>query len=260
MKITKWGYGYRHSEEFLIDRPRGSGDFMFLVLKSRAWFELDGGRTEAKADSVILYEKGIPQRYGALHGEFINDWIHFEANENDLALWKRLAIPTNRPIPLCSCRSLSELIRSICDEMHGGGAYAEETAGLYGTMIWYRLAELCRLDQPRELQAHYERLKQIRHAIYRHPERSWSVDVLAKDAAMSRSYFQHLYTNFFGVCVSADIQESRISHAKYLLMSTEESVARIAEQSGYRNDVHFMRQFRKITGMRPTEFRRIQRR
>ena len=260
MKITLSGYDYRHSRSFSIDRPKGSGDWLFIIVKSRAWFRLSGKRREAEADSVILFQKGTPQHYGALGGEFVNDWIHFEADEEDLLLWERLGIPTDRLIPLGSTGSLSQLIREICDERNGKGAYAEDTTSLLGTLLWYRLSELSRLDQPRQMQAHYERIKRLRNNIYLSPAKEWRVDDMAKELTLSRSYLQHLYTRFFGVSVSSDILSARMSHAKYLLIRTEETVALIAERCGYKSDVHFMRQFKRETGMRPTEYRESKRR
>ena len=256
MNVTSCGYCYRHPKTFVIDRPKGSGDWLFLVVKSRAWFELSGERVEADSDSVILFRKGTPQRYGALDGEYVNDWIHFEADENDLALWERLGIPTDRLIPLGTSASLSLLVREILDERNGASEYSGEVSSLLGGLIWYRLAELCRLDQPREMQAHYERIKEIRNRIYRSPDQAWQVDEMARSAALSRSYFQHLYARFFGVAVSEDILSARISHAKYLLVSTKETVASVAERCGYKSDVHFMRQFKRSVGMRPTEYRK----
>lgn len=260
MNVTSCGYCYRHPEPFVIDRPRGSGDYLFLILKSRAWFELGGAVVEAESGSVILFAKGTPQRYGGLGEEFVNDWMHFEADDEDLALWERLGIVPDQLIPLGSVASLSETVRSVCDEMHGESPLAGETARLLGTVVWYRLADLLRLDQPPAMQAHYERIRQLRNDIYREPEREWRVDDMARQIALSRSYLQHLYTRFFGVSMMEDVLESRMSHAKYLLARTDESVANIAERCGYRSDVHFMRQFKRSVGMRPTEYRKKGRR
>ena len=255
MNVTSCGYCYRHPNTFVIDRPAGSGDYLFLILKSRAWFELGGKTVEAEAGSVILFAKGTPQRYGGLSEEFVNDWMHFEASEEDLALWERLGIPTDRLIPLGTVASLSETVRSVCDEMHGESPLARETARLFATVLWYRLVDLLRLDQPRAMQAHYEQLRRLRNDIYRDPKREWRIDDMARELALSRSYLQHLYVRFFGVSIMEDVLESRMSHAKYLLARTEESVANIAERCGYKSDVHFMRQFKRVLGMRPTEYR-----
>ena len=49
---------------------------------------------------------------------------------------------------------------------------------------------------------------------------------------------------------------SRIDYAKRLLLTTNLSVAQIAEKLGYGSNYGFMKQFAKNVGMTPTEYRR----
>ena len=255
MKINRAGYRSKHSAEFCIDRPHGSGDCIFLVIRSRAWFMIDGEKTECEPDSFIIYEKDVPQLYGALGEEYENDWIHFDADEDDIALFERLEITRNRPIRLASTRALSEIIRHICDEMNSGGKYKLDKANLLSKMLWYELHELSFLEKNTETKAYYESFKSIRNDIYRSPECDHKIDSLARSVYMSRSYFQHLYAKFFGVSVTKDVIESKIAHAKHLLSSTDEKIGAIAKRCGYKSDVHFMRQFKKTTGITPSQFR-----
>ena len=54
----------------------------------------------------------------------------------------------------------------------------------------------------------------------------------------------------------ADVITARVDHGKYLLSGTDYPVGVIAEMCGYKNDVHFMRQFKSAVGLTPTEYRR----
>lgn len=104
----------------------------------------------------------------------------------------------------------------------------------------------------KELQ-HTGNLEDLRRMIHAHPEQKWTIDSLAKRMMLSRAYFQRMYKKKFGVSVSADIIASRIEKAKRLLLSGC-SIYETAEQCGYSTDVYFMHQFKKETGMTPTEF------
>ena len=73
---------------------------------------------------------------------------------------------------------------------------------------------------------------------------------------MSRSYFQHLYKRLFGVSVVSDIITARVEHGKYLLSGSDISVREVSQECGYKNDVQFMRQFKTLTGMTPSEYRK----
>ena len=83
MRIVNAGYKYTHGSDFFVNRPYGSGDYVLLVINTESFFVLNGERIIAQKGSVIVYKKGTPQIYGATKDKFINDWIHFELDENN---------------------------------------------------------------------------------------------------------------------------------------------------------------------------------
>ena len=54
----------------------------------------------------------------------------------------------------------------------------------------------------------------------------------------------------------SSVIRARISFAKSLLISTDMTVAAIAEKCGYNSTVHFSRQFRRETGYTPGEWKK----
>ena len=80
MKIVNCGYDNHHSPDFTINRPSGSGDYLLLIIRSPAFFIIDNIEYCTDGNSVILFKKGTPQVYGAKNAEYINDWVHFEAD------------------------------------------------------------------------------------------------------------------------------------------------------------------------------------
>ena len=44
MKLLRIGCNYRHPSRFCINRPGGSGDFLFLIIKTAAFAVLNGER------------------------------------------------------------------------------------------------------------------------------------------------------------------------------------------------------------------------
>lgn len=103
---------------------------------------------------------------------------------------------------------------------------------------------------------YYDKLLEIRHDIYSRPSEKWTVDIICKQINLSRSYFQLLYREAFGITCINDVIESKISLACNLLENTSNTVSSIAKQCGYDNDVHFMRQFKKNRGCTPSEYRK----
>lgn len=107
----------------------------------------------------------------------------------------------------------------------------------------------------RECSPYCGALRELRAAIYRNPSEPHTIDNIAASLSLSPSHFQHLYKREFGVGCYEDILAARHEMAKHYLGSTTLSVKKIAELCGFDNDVHFMRQFKKRSGVTATEYR-----
>ncbi|MDE7290182.1 MAG: helix-turn-helix transcriptional regulator [Oscillospiraceae bacterium] len=102
---------------------------------------------------------------------------------------------------------------------------------------------------------HYDKMAILRSQIYNMPYNEWNVEGLSHQLAMSKSYFQHLYKETFGISVMNDVILSRVEHAKFLLSTTDISITKIAQMCGYKCELHFMRQFKSRMNMTPSEYR-----
>ena len=79
---------------------------------------------------------------------------------------------------------------------------------------------------------------------------------VAAAAGLSRSTLDRLFPQHLGQSPSQKILSVRIEHAKKLLMETGLKAHEIATQTGFTNIVHFSQAFHRITGRRPSVFRR----
>lgn len=95
-------------------------------------------------------------------------------------------------------------------------------------------------------------------AIHREPTRDWSVDELARLAALSRSSFATRFTALLGESPGAYVTGQRLEHAAHLLRSTTEPIARIAGIVGYTSDAAFSRAFTRAYGDSPRAWRAAQ--
>jgi AraC-like DNA-binding protein len=85
-------------------------------------------------------------------------------------------------------------------------------------------------------------------------QKPWTIQMLARHAAMSRSSFAALFKSVVGVSPQAYIASWRIYHAKTLLAGGH-SIAHAAELSGYGSDIALSRAFKSITGVSPGQWR-----
>lgn len=103
-------------------------------------------------------------------------------------------------------------------------------------------------------QLYYAAFSRLRRDIYQNPEEDWSVNRCSQILEMSVSHFQRLYRSVFGISCMRDVQNSKLCHAKNLLLHTNDTLQSIAEKCGY-DYSHFMRLFKKEVGMTPTAYR-----
>ena len=78
---------------------------------------------------------------------------------------------------------------------------------------------------------------------------------IAKHFGYNEKYLSHLFHSIKGISLKQYILEEKISQSKYFLSDTNKTISAIAEDLGFNDSHNFMKQFKKQTGMTPTEYR-----
>ena len=89
-----------------------------------------------------------------------------------------------------------------------------------------------------------------------HPELEWSITEISRMLGISRTHLQRLYKEQFSASIKDDLIHFRMNRAVQLLSHTDLRVQEIAEQCGYHNENHFMRQFKEKNGMTAMQYRK----
>jgi AraC-like DNA-binding protein len=92
-------------------------------------------------------------------------------------------------------------------------------------------------------------------ALHESPARDWTLEVLAQEAALSRSAFAERFTQFVGHPPMQYLANWRMQLATNYLRSGTESVAAVANRVGYDSEAAFSRAFKKALGTPPSEWR-----
>jgi len=92
--------------------------------------------------------------------------------------------------------------------------------------------------------------------LHEQPGRTWTVDELAREVALSRSALAERFAELVGEPPIQYLMRWRLALAARALRSSEESVSRIAERSGYESEAAFTRAFKREFGMPPTAWRK----
>ncbi len=157
------------------------------------------------------------------------------------------------------CRSLSDLGIYISENEIGMTADKindKQTADEKLDRMFNILAEK---NTPKNSGAYSEAFSDLRKEMKYSPQNSWSVAFAAEKTGLSASHFQRLYKKHFGISFNEDLILFRIERAKYLLRNTSMPVQQVAEECGYTNCAHFMRQFRERESMSAGQYRKAER-
>jgi AraC-like DNA-binding protein len=101
--------------------------------------------------------------------------------------------------------------------------------------------------------AYIDAVKKSIEANFKHP---LNIHYLAKLAGVSESTLQHQFPDAFGVTMQEYQTDFRIKIAKYLLEDTDHAIKYIAQNVGYKSAPSFSHAFKKITGKKPSDYRK----
>jgi AraC-like DNA-binding protein len=88
------------------------------------------------------------------------------------------------------------------------------------------------------------------------PTRAWTVEILAREVALSRSALAARFANLVGEPPIQYLARWRLALAAQALRVGHDAIARIAERSGYDSEAAFSRAFKREFGTPPATFRR----
>jgi AraC-like DNA-binding protein len=84
-----------------------------------------------------------------------------------------------------------------------------------------------------------------------------AIRALARVAGMSIYQLDRRMRRVFGLTTGQWLLKSRISHASAILIETSLPIADVALRAGYADQSSFTRQFRRSTGLTPSEYRKL---
>jgi AraC-like DNA-binding protein len=92
-------------------------------------------------------------------------------------------------------------------------------------------------------------------ALHDRPAEAWTVESLAKEAALSRSALAERFTHLIGEAPMQYLTRWRMQLAATLLRSRNVSVFEAATEVGYASEAAFSRAFKKVVGVPPAAWR-----
>lgn len=260
ISVNALGIGMHHPAGFVVNRPRGSGDFLFLHFLTTYRIRLKDRIHLNEAGDCIIYSPNTRQEYGS-DGiiSFGNDWIHMSGDALR-PLLKELDLPVNELFTPRTAAFIPSMLREIRLELANHGLHWEFDVSL---KVQKFLLELSRAVNgghvvrlaPRNEEMH-ERLNRLRLVMQERCAEKWDLRRMAGQVHMSRSAFMTIYRNVFNRSPVNDLIDMRLNLAKRYLDESDKTVTEIAYICGFSDIYYFCRQFKAKTGQSPGAYRR----
>lgn len=101
--------------------------------------------------------------------------------------------------------------------------------------------------------------KKIQEAIdyiHNYYNKDLNMAMVSNYVSMNYSFFSQIFKEYTGINFVNYLKEVRVNKAKGYLANTDKKIAEISNLIGYENEKHFMKVFKSVVGVSPTEYRK----
>lgn len=251
------GINYKNDNKYVFELPNGDGFYWFVFFLTDVYIRQAGKEQLCKSGTAVLYAPSCPQYYCHPGAGFICDWMKF-SGEDAAVFLEEIDFPVNTPFQVDTAEDIHGRIRRIEREFFmkdKNSVYMLDTLTRELLLYLSRLYNQ-KLAETQEYHGMELRFRQARSIIMSHLEKPWTIDDMASLLGLSPSHFSHLYTSIFHISPKQNLMNERMNQAKLLLQSQNYSIGEVAAKVGYDNIYHFSKQFKKVTGVSPTVYRK----
>ncbi|WP_124098987.1 AraC family transcriptional regulator [Ruminococcus sp. Marseille-P6503] len=251
LSISDLGRSPAQPPQFNACQESGISDYLLIYANSEACFVLDGREFSVKSDTIVIFDNCLPLIHCVESCVNIYDWLHFQCSRTLIESWN---IVFEKGVYIGEGFDASGYIKLLSESFVSENPLRRQICSLLLQALLMNLSDC--LNKRQASNRHYRKLMELRREIYRCPENDWSISKISRTMNISPAYFQAIYKRQFGISCGSDIINSRIEAGKELLSESRMTIYEVAFSCGYNSEVHFSRQFKQITGVTPSEYRR----
>lgn len=241
--------------EYHIIRENGLISHQFLFVSDGSGTFLANGKSYPLNKGSILYAaKGFPHEYLPNGEVFTTNWVVFRG-EHLSELMKTLGFGEYG----LAENAVNDTVRSLFNMLLSAVKEPEHDPEKCSQLLYEYILEMRKIfcgSRQNGSSADNAIEPAIRY-INGHFSEDISLGELASMSGVSEQHFCRLFKARFGLRPIEYLALKRISHAKSLLETTDESVSRIGELSGYPDPNYFGIVFRRYEGVSPSGYRKL---
>ena len=217
--------------------------------------EINGEIIRTRPNACVFSAPMAPRGFHFFENTRMN-WIH--AYREIEPLLETYEIPLNCLFYPKNPGFISDIIRKMRLEILADNPYREDMLDSYARELLINLSRAITGNAIPEISsAEQKKMHRLRWQVLSEPEKKWTVTDMAELASLSPSRFHAVYKAMFGTSPMKDVINAKIDSAKTLLLMDENpTLSEVAERLGYKNQQHFIGQFKAVTGMTPGAYRK----
>ena len=260
MQLRNFGFERHESCSFSYTRETIVCDCAFILFRTPVKIWTPNGYTETEPGTGMFGLPGVKQQYFTKeHTEMVHDYVYIDFDtESEHDIIKE--IPVCTPIYFANTEPVISALKAINAEIFANTRrkYKYEILPRFLEILFYRIRnEIDFQGSNAENNPHYEEICSLRTYIYNNVKLDWTLETMSSSVHLSLSYFQSLYKQIFGISATNDVIRARLANAKSMLKYSSDKISTVAEECGYKNVEHFIRQFKKHTGFTPNKYRNL---
>ncbi len=240
---------------FYLDRPKGNQYYIFIHFKTPVTYAIEGREVKLTPGACVICP---PNTWSTIYSEcqLIHDWMHLTGDVPEmLGLY---SLECGEIYYVKDSAYISRVAQTLEREFYSSMPYKNDLIEAKLREMFIHISREALNEEPGEdIGADvYEEFKRLRIAAFANVAQNPSVADMAREVHLSQSRFHALYKRIFGISPKNDLIIARIERAKNLLEQNKYNNSEIAAMTGYTNEYHFIRQFKKLEGITPKEYAR----
>ena len=254
MEIINVRHSWPEKAGFFLSRNRNNQDYIFIHFFNSVEIFYNGNTYITQPNSVVFFR---PTTYHNFLSKqpLKHNWFHFSVvSEEEIT---RFGLEFDTIYTIQDGDFITKIIRAIENEFLSPKPYSKELISAKLNELFIKMYRVIKGEIFSKLDKDlYKRLDKVRLEMFSSLEKQWSVEELAKNVGISTSRFFAVYKQTFGNSPIDDLICARMESAKDTLVLSNESIGTIAENLGYNNTTHFIRQFKAYSGISPSQYRK----
>lgn len=224
------------------------------ILSGSFTYVKDGKHITARKGDTVILDCYKPHEYYT-NDSFESVWIHISgANSTDI--FNEIESTEGNLIKCKDIQHLRKLLFRVFDSMKGETPTTELNYSLDIYKIFTELLNPQSAKTKGEI-SYEDSVHKVKEYIAENLNENLTIKDLAKSVNMSASHFSRVFKQQTGFSPYDYILISRINRAKYLLQTTNMTIASVAYEVGFNSESNFIYYFTENEGISPGKFRKL---